>query len=249
MPSFLCIGARSFNHKFLLPSTLLHGHQFSVSVKISPSLSISSITSAEGKYALLSTFDAVFVIDDSGSMAGQSWREVREALSTVAPVCTSHDPDGIDVYVLNHQSSAAGAEIQAPGGYFQIRNTNQVQHLLESVRPCGSTLTGTRLIIILTPYVSHISRRASNLDSTKLVNIIVTTDGRLGSSHAIEALSADGLIFSSPGNKICDQRHRKSFSALLSLTKPTSHLRSPVEPVYWLIGLSKRPSSILMRRD
>ncbi|KAF9776729.1 hypothetical protein IL306_005058, partial [Fusarium sp. DS 682] len=46
----------------------------------SPSPSISSITSAEDRYAFLSTFDTVFVIDDSGSMAGRSWREVRDAL-------------------------------------------------------------------------------------------------------------------------------------------------------------------------
>ncbi|KAF4333768.1 hypothetical protein FBEOM_12415 [Fusarium beomiforme] len=143
----------------------------------SPAPSISSITSAEDKYAFLSTFDTIFVIDDSGSMAGRSWREVRGALSTIAPICTSHDPDGIDVYFLNHRSSAVGTGIQAPGGYFQIRDANQVQHLFESVRPCGSTPTGSRLHSILKPYVSHISRRASNLDSTKPVNIIVITDG------------------------------------------------------------------------
>ncbi|EXL64939.1 hypothetical protein FOPG_18817 [Fusarium oxysporum f. sp. conglutinans race 2 54008] len=44
----------------------------------------------------------------------------------------------------------------APGGYFQIRDANQS---------------------ILKSYVSHISRRASNVDSTKPVNIIVITDG------------------------------------------------------------------------
>ncbi|KAK2667968.1 von Willebrand factor, type A [Fusarium oxysporum f. sp. vasinfectum] len=132
---------------------------------------------AEDKYAFLSTFDTIFVIDDSGSMAGRSWREVREALSTIAPICTSHDPDGIDVYFLNHRSPAVGTGVQAPGGYFQIRDANQVQHLFESVRPCGATPTGSRLHSILKPYVAHLSRRAANVDSTKPVNIIVITDG------------------------------------------------------------------------
>ncbi|KAI1010478.1 hypothetical protein LB503_005368 [Fusarium chuoi] len=143
----------------------------------SPAPSMSSITSAEDKYAFLSTFDTIFVIDDSGSMAGRSWREVREALSTIAPICTSHDPDGIDVYFLNHRSTAAGTGVQAPGGYFQIRDANQVQRLFESVRPRGATPTGSRLHSILKPYVAHLSRRAANLDSTKPVNIIVITDG------------------------------------------------------------------------
>lgn len=143
----------------------------------SPAPSLSSITSAEDKYAFLSTFDTVFVIDDSGSMAGRSWREVREALSTIAPICTSHDPDGIDVYFLNHRSSGTGSGTQAPGGYFHIRDANQVSRLFESVRPCGSTPTGARLHSILKPYVSHIARRAENIDSTKPVNIIVITDG------------------------------------------------------------------------
>ncbi|KAG7403236.1 hypothetical protein Forpe1208_v016392 [Fusarium oxysporum f. sp. rapae] len=143
----------------------------------SPAPRISSITSAEDKYAFLSTFDTIFIIDDSGSMAGRSWREVREALRTIAPICTSHDPDGIDVYFLNHRSPAVGTGVQSPGGYFQIRDANQVQHLFESVRPCGATPTGSRLHSILKPYVAHLSRRAANVDSTKPVNIIVITDG------------------------------------------------------------------------
>jgi uncharacterized protein YegL len=143
----------------------------------SPVPSISSITSAEDKYAFLSTFDTVFVIDDSGSMAGRSWREVREVLSTIAPICTSHDPDGIDVYFLNHQSSATASGTQAPGGYFHIRDADQVSEVFRKVNPSGSTPTGTRLDSILKPYVSHIARRAEYIDSTKPVNIIVITDG------------------------------------------------------------------------
>ncbi|KAK2926416.1 von Willebrand factor A-like domain superfamily [Fusarium oxysporum f. sp. vasinfectum] len=134
----------------------------------SPAPSISSITNAEDKYAFLSTFDTIFIIDDSGSMAGRSWREVREALRTIGPICTSHDPDGIDVYFLNHRSPAVGTGVQSPGGYFQIRDANQVQHLFESVRPCGATPTGSRLHSILKPYVAHLPAP---------VNIIVITDG------------------------------------------------------------------------
>ncbi|KAM5351916.1 hypothetical protein ACJ41O_004639 [Fusarium nematophilum] len=141
----------------------------------SPARSISSITSAEDKYAFLSTFDTVFVIDDSGSMAGRSWREVRDALSTIAPICTSRDPDGIDIYFLNHRSAASGSGTKAPGGYYHVRDAAQVQRLFESVRPGGATPTGARLHSILKPYVGSLTKH--NMDATKPVNIIVITDG------------------------------------------------------------------------
>ncbi|KAH6951136.1 hypothetical protein BKA56DRAFT_682423 [Ilyonectria sp. MPI-CAGE-AT-0026] len=132
--------------------------------------SLSNITSAEDKYAFLSTFDTIFVIDDSGSMAGRTWREVREAVGAIAPICTSHDPDGIDVYFFNHKSRNSGSGTQAPGGYYQIKDATQVQRLFESIRPGGATPTGARLHTILQPYCANLSRKPENLDSTKPVN-------------------------------------------------------------------------------
>ncbi|KAI8648794.1 VWFA domain-containing protein [Fusarium keratoplasticum] len=143
----------------------------------SPVPSLSNITSAEDKYAFLSTFDTIFVIDDSGSMAGRSWHEVREAVGAIAPICTSHDSDGIDVYFLNHRSRNSGSGTQAPGGYYEIQNAAQVQRLFESTRPGGATPTGTRLHSILKPYCANLARKPENMDSTKPVNVIVITDG------------------------------------------------------------------------
>ncbi|KAJ4315705.1 hypothetical protein N0V84_008242 [Fusarium piperis] len=143
----------------------------------SPSPSITSITSAEDKYAFLSTFDTIFVIDDSGSMAGRSWRETRDALAAITPICTAHDPDGIDVYFLNHRSDNSGSGNQAPGGYYNIRDVRQVERLFSSVRPRGATPTGNRLQSILKPYIASLSHRSDSMDTTKPVNIIVITDG------------------------------------------------------------------------
>lgn len=143
----------------------------------SPSPSLASITSAEDKYAFLSTFDTIFVIDDSGSMAGRSWRETRDALAAITPICTAHDPDGIDVYFLNHRSSSSGSDGQAPGGYYNIRDAQQVERLFSSVRPGGATPTGNRLHSILKPYIASLSRRSDSMDTTKPVNVIVITDG------------------------------------------------------------------------
>ncbi|KAK7430616.1 hypothetical protein QQZ08_002908 [Neonectria magnoliae] len=143
----------------------------------SPSPSLASITSAEDKYAFLTTFDTVFVIDDSYSMKGRSWREVREALRAITPICTSHDPDGIDVYFLNHKSRSTGPGYEARGGYTQIRDAAQVQNLFESVTPDGATPTGSRLQSILKPYMDHLESRKNHMETVKPMNIIVITDG------------------------------------------------------------------------
>ncbi|EXA43131.1 hypothetical protein FOVG_08159 [Fusarium oxysporum f. sp. pisi HDV247] len=124
---------------------------YTASAGPSTSSSLASITSAEDKYAFLSTFDTVFLIDDSGVMAGRSWREVRDALLAITSICTSHDPDGVDIYSLNHKSGARGSATQAPNGYNNIRNPAGVQRLFESVRPSGATPTGNRLQSILNP--------------------------------------------------------------------------------------------------
>jgi hypothetical protein len=58
---------------------------------------------ADSPYAFLTQFDTIFLIDDSGSMAGRSWRETSAALRTIAPICTAYDSDGIDIYFLNHR--------------------------------------------------------------------------------------------------------------------------------------------------
>ncbi len=65
------------------------------------------------------------------------------------------------------------------------------------------------------------------------------------SIHAWAAWSTDGLLFNSPSTRICDQWHRESFPALGSSTKPTSSLRSAVEPLIGLLGCA----SGLRRRD
>lgn len=64
----------------------------------------SNSAATDDAYGFLSTFDTVFLIDDSGSMAGRSWRETKDALETIIPVCVQHDADGIDIYFLVRHS-------------------------------------------------------------------------------------------------------------------------------------------------
>lgn len=141
----------------------------------SSALSDRSITSPEDPYAFLSSFDTIFLIDDSASMAGRSWREVRDALRAIAPICTAHDDNGIDLYFLNHRPKKGD-------GYCNIRSPDEVADLFASVQPSGGTPTGTRIAQILGPYLRDYEEQVARTgdpdkSGMKPVNMIVITDG------------------------------------------------------------------------
>ncbi|KAF3766065.1 hypothetical protein M406DRAFT_256253, partial [Cryphonectria parasitica EP155] len=148
-------------------------------------LSAITATTPEDKYAFLSAFDTVFLIDDSGSMAGRSWREVQSALSSITPICTAHDADGVDIYFLNHRTSrpALPQQGKAAGGYPNVTDAAKVERIFTAVRPAGMTPTGTRLNHILKSYLRHyenaIERCGGDPDGTdvKPINVIMITDG------------------------------------------------------------------------
>lgn len=142
----------------------------------SPAPSMASITNDDDKYAFLATFDTIFIVDDSGSMAGSNWDEVRRVLHGITPTCTARDRDGIDLYFLNHHSTKRGGQGRADGGYYNIRDPRTVNSIFEDVRPSYQTPTGKRLQSILKPYVADLAK-ASDIDDVKPVNIIIITDG------------------------------------------------------------------------
>lgn len=136
-----------------------------------------NMTRPEDRYAFLSTFDTIFLIDDSSSMWGRSWQEVDSLLRRITPICTEHDSDGIDVYFLNHKNNADESR-----GYKEIKSPGQVESLFSSVRPSGQTPTGSRIRQILKPYLQEYGARikaGADPDETGLkpVNMIVITDG------------------------------------------------------------------------
>ncbi|EHY60401.1 hypothetical protein HRR83_000162 [Exophiala dermatitidis] len=135
----------------------------------------------DSPYAFLREFDTIFLIDDSGSMAGRSWRETAAALSAIAPICTSHDADGIDIYFLNHRNPVSGSTL---GGYTNVTTTAAVEALFRTVRPLGGTPTGTRLNHLLKPYLAQLEDslrggrgNIAQVTTVKPLNIIVITDG------------------------------------------------------------------------
>ncbi|KAK5110433.1 hypothetical protein LTR62_005784 [Meristemomyces frigidus] len=134
---------------------------------ITPSITVSSPSAeiADDPYVFLYSFDTVFLIDDSGSMAGGRWRETADALETITPICTAHDSDGIDIYFLNHADSSF---------HHNITSSTTVREIFQTVRPGGGTPTGQRLNQILKPYLRKFE---ANQDTTKPLNIICITDG------------------------------------------------------------------------
>jgi uncharacterized protein YegL len=132
---------------------------------------------ADDPYAFLTHFDTVFLIDDSGSMAGRSWRETGAALATIAPICAARDRDGIDLHFLNH-----------PRSFTNITSAGMVGEAFQTVRPGGGTPTGTRLHHLLKPYLAKVqdqsrlagiaTREGNPMPAeVKPLNIIVITDG------------------------------------------------------------------------
>jgi uncharacterized protein YegL len=144
------------------PPAYTAGPAQSSNFSAAPSVSASSDSD---KLAFLKSFDIVFLIDDSGSMAGRSWKETGKALETITPICTQRDADGIDVYFLNHPDSSL---------YKNISTAGTVTEIFQTVRPGGATPTGQRLNKILKPYLQ---RYQENPETTKPINIIVITDG------------------------------------------------------------------------
>ncbi|TAQ84158.1 hypothetical protein B7494_g7508 [Chlorociboria aeruginascens] len=146
---------------------------------VTPAPATTSSRAGEDPYSFLATFDTTLLIDDSGSMAGRSWREVSQALSTIAPIVTQYDKDGIDVYFLNHKSSDVGvpAEGIAAGGYRSIKRAETISDIFNRVRPGGGTPTGIRVHNILKPYLARLDIEMAAGREMKPLNLIVLTDG------------------------------------------------------------------------
>ncbi|KAL5637189.1 hypothetical protein ACGC1H_000989 [Rhizoctonia solani] len=121
----------------------------------------------ENALDVLREYDIVFLVDDSGSMAGPRWAEACKALAGVAKIASQYDPDGIDIYFLN--SEAGGPQMQTAG---------DVEKLFQQVQPWGPTPTGRRLDMLLTDYINRIDyARETRGRYPKPVNFIVITDG------------------------------------------------------------------------
>lgn len=183
-------------------------------------------------YNFLNSFDTIFLIDDSGSMAGSRWRETSAALKTITPICTQHDADGIDIYFLNHADSSF---------HHNVTSTGTVHEIFETVRPGGGTPTGQRLNQILKPYLRKF---AANPDSVKPINIICITDGEpsddvesplIAAAKKLDKLDAPawqvGVQFFQVGKDEEAKRHLKQLDDELAEIAGDDELRDIVDTV------------------
>ncbi|MCJ1352944.1 MAG: hypothetical protein MMC33_002928 [Icmadophila ericetorum] len=186
----------------------------------------------EDPFEFLTEFDTIFLIDDSGSMAGSNWTETSRALCSIAPVCTSRDADGIDVYFINNKQVYKG-----------IKSEDQVLQTFGRVRPGGGTRTGQRLEDILLPYLRQCSQKGCH--SVKPLNIIVITDGCptddlhgviIQAAKKLDTLDAPlrqvGIQFFQVGN---DPEATKALQVLDDdLSQEEKGLRDIVDTVPWM---------------
>ncbi|KAK8849641.1 hypothetical protein IAR55_004976 [Kwoniella newhampshirensis] len=125
----------------------------------------------EDPLEMLKMYDTVFLVDDSGSMAGSRWTQAMNALMGVADLVGKYDDDGFDVYFLNSRKDGSG-----------MRTSRQVADLFGGVRPNGATPTGQRLEYLLRDYMKKLERSrtfsiGAGKGNIKPMNLIVITDG------------------------------------------------------------------------
>lgn len=220
-------------------------------------------TGGEDPYSFLSTFDTTLLIDDSGSMAGRSWREVSQALSMIAPIVTQHDSDGIDVYFLNHKSSNPGAPFDgiAAGGYRGIKRAATITEIFQRVRPSGGTPTGTRVHNILKPYLARLEKDIAAEKETKPLNLIVLTDGvpsddveavLLSAAKKLDKLDAApyqvGVQFFQVGNEEGAKEALEELDDNLG-DEVEGGVRDIVDTVTWTGGLSNSEGGVGLTGD
>ncbi|KAK5132383.1 hypothetical protein LTR08_009154 [Meristemomyces frigidus] len=187
---------------------------------------------ADEPYSFLCSFDTIFLIDDSGSMAGSRWKETADALETITPICTAHDADGIDIYFLNHANSDF---------YHNVTDAGTVREIFQTVLPRGGTPTGQRLNQILKPYLRGYEK---NPDTVKPINIICITDGEpsddvesplIAAAKKLDKLDAPawqiGVQFFQVGRDEVAKRHLKQLDDGLGEIAGDDDLRDIVDTV------------------
>lgn len=142
----------------------------------------------EDPFAPLAHFDTVFLIDDSESMRPY-WDEVYEAVAALVGVCCEHDPNGVDLYFVNHRprSYIPLLSPRKKSGYRHIglatgvpEMRDNVEGILNGVRAGGPCQLGRRLReLLLDDYVSEYAAqvRAGTSRRRRPLNLIVIAAG------------------------------------------------------------------------
>ncbi|PSR92112.1 hypothetical protein BD289DRAFT_459830 [Coniella lustricola] len=127
--------------------------------------------------SFLRCFDTMFLIDDSEHIA-PFWSDVQSLLERIAPVCAKYDPDGIDVFFLNHRPKGLLSSMSfRKSGYRHLGGraaaADGVSALFGRVKPGGKCNLGARLGKLLTWYCDKLKVD----DEGAALNLIVITAG------------------------------------------------------------------------
>ncbi|KAI9630061.1 hypothetical protein KEM48_012311, partial [Puccinia striiformis f. sp. tritici PST-130] len=126
-----------------------YGHQFQPGV--------------EDPLAMLSRYDTVILVDDSGSME-MFWDETRDALIGVVEKAIQYDSDGIDLFFFNDPSNA-----------INCNSPDQVRRVFRNVLPRRSTPTAASIKRVLDPYLTLLHQSKNGGPTIKPMNLIVLT--------------------------------------------------------------------------
>ncbi|KAI1303848.1 hypothetical protein F5Y03DRAFT_385019 [Xylaria venustula] len=136
----------------------------------------------------LRCFDTMFLVDDSAAMAPY-WGDVRALLERITPIAAKYDPNGIDVFFLNHRPKGllSGIGNVRKSGYRNIggfgdqeavgsdhRDKHTVQGIFNRVKPSGKCNLGARVSKILSWYCGKL--KADQEDAA--LNLIIITAGQ-----------------------------------------------------------------------
>lgn len=136
------------------------------------------------KLAYLRAFETIFLVDDSAAMTPY-WDQVKELLDNIAPICAKHDPDGIDLYFVNHRPKGfieflPGQSIRKSGyrrigGFTQLQTKDSVAQVFTNItKPSGKCNLGARLNKLLSWYCNKVKK------DTEFAgwNLIILTAGK-----------------------------------------------------------------------
>jgi len=152
----------------------------------------------KGRFALLTQFDTVFLIDDTGSMAEMEaddskpkWDELIESLQYIVEIVCSYDKDGVDVHFLCNDGKDE----------YGITNGQRMLDLLSrEVQPDeygGGTFMAQQIWLVLTTYLDRFEdwkrrvRERPPPQKPKMLNLIVITDGAADDREEVEDVIAD----------------------------------------------------------
>ncbi|KAH9909489.1 hypothetical protein F4778DRAFT_698 [Xylariomycetidae sp. FL2044] len=151
--------------------------------------------------SFLRCFDTMFLVDDSAKMTPY-WGDVKALLERVTPIAAKYDPDGIDIFFLNHRPKGllSGVSFRRSGyrniGAFgqhdstDTKDTSTVNGIFNRVTPGGKCNLGARLSKILNWYCGKLKAEQEGA----ALNLIVITAGHFDDDIKAPLVSVAKLL-------------------------------------------------------